>query len=79
MGPRMRIDVISIFPDYFAPLQLSLVGKAIASGLVSGASGWAGQKVDALGDSASGWVKENLRGQAGTISRVSTVTDSETK
>lgn len=34
MGPRMRIDVISIFPDYFAPLQLSLVGKAIASGLL---------------------------------------------
>ena len=30
----MRIDVISIFPDYFAPLQLSLVGKAITSGLV---------------------------------------------
>jgi len=30
----MRIDVISIFPDYFAPLQLSLVGKAIASGLL---------------------------------------------
>lgn len=31
----MRLDVVSIFPDYFAPLQLSLVGKAIASGLVS--------------------------------------------
>ncbi|GAB3622298.1 tRNA (guanosine(37)-N1)-methyltransferase TrmD [Mariniluteicoccus endophyticus] len=30
----MRLDVVSIFPDYFAPLQLSLVGKAIASGLV---------------------------------------------
>ncbi len=30
----MRIDLISIFPDYFAPLQLSLVGKAIAAGLV---------------------------------------------
>lgn len=30
----MRIDLISIFPDYFAPLQLSLVGKAVASGLV---------------------------------------------
>lgn len=31
----MRIDLVTIFPDYFAPLQLSLVGKAIASGLVS--------------------------------------------
>lgn len=30
----MRCDVVSIFPDYFAPLQLSLVGKAIAAGLV---------------------------------------------
>jgi tRNA (guanine37-N1)-methyltransferase len=30
----MKIDVVSIFPDYLAPLQLSLVGKAISSGLV---------------------------------------------
>ena len=30
----MRIDVVSIFPDYLAPLQLSLVGRAIESGLV---------------------------------------------
>jgi len=30
----MRIDVVSIFPDYFAPLHLSLVGKAISSGIV---------------------------------------------
>lgn len=30
----MRIDVVSIFPDYFAPLQLSLVGKAIDKGLL---------------------------------------------
>ena len=30
----MRIDLVTIFPDYFAPLQLSLVGKAIAAGLV---------------------------------------------
>ena len=32
--PLMRLDVISIFPDYLSPLSLSLVGKAIASGLV---------------------------------------------
>lgn len=31
----MRIDIISIFPDYFAPLQLSLIGKAITDGLLS--------------------------------------------
>ena len=30
----MRLDLITIFPDYFAPLQLSLIGKAITDGLV---------------------------------------------
>ena len=30
----MKIDVISIFPEYLAPLQLSLLGKAQNSGLV---------------------------------------------
>jgi tRNA (guanine37-N1)-methyltransferase len=30
----MRIDVVSIFPDYFSPLDLSLIGKARASGLL---------------------------------------------
>lgn len=30
----MRIDVVSIFPDYLAPLGLSLVGKAAASGVL---------------------------------------------
>lgn len=30
----MRVDVVSIFPDYLAPLRLSLVGKAIETGLI---------------------------------------------
>lgn len=30
----MRIDVVTIFPDYFAPLGLSLIGRAIADGLL---------------------------------------------
>ncbi|PDP84773.1 tRNA (guanosine(37)-N1)-methyltransferase TrmD [Glycomyces fuscus] len=30
----MRIDIISIFPDYFGPLDLSLIGRARASGLL---------------------------------------------
>jgi tRNA (guanine37-N1)-methyltransferase len=30
----MRVDVISIFPEYFSPLELSLIGKARASGLL---------------------------------------------
>ena len=30
----MRIDVVSIFPDYLAPLELSLAGKARAKGLL---------------------------------------------
>ncbi|MYM20085.1 tRNA (guanosine(37)-N1)-methyltransferase TrmD [Brevibacterium sp. 5221] len=28
----MRIDVVSIFPEYLAPLRLSLIGRAIADG-----------------------------------------------
>ncbi|MDG4792539.1 tRNA (guanosine(37)-N1)-methyltransferase TrmD [Micromonospora sp. WMMD1082] len=28
----MRVDIVSIFPEYFAPLDLSLVGKARANG-----------------------------------------------
>ncbi|MGH3506884.1 MAG: tRNA (guanosine(37)-N1)-methyltransferase TrmD [Nocardioidaceae bacterium] len=31
----MRIDVVTIFPDYLAPLELSLLGKARAAGLVT--------------------------------------------
>ncbi len=31
----MRIDAISIFPDYFAPLDLSLLGKARANDLIN--------------------------------------------
>src|SRR4051812_13114907 len=30
----MRLDVVTIFPDYLAPLHQSLVGKAIARGQV---------------------------------------------
>ncbi|MFJ6026334.1 tRNA (guanosine(37)-N1)-methyltransferase TrmD [Pseudarthrobacter sp. NPDC092424] len=30
----MRIDVVSIFPDYLAPLDLSLIGKARQDGLL---------------------------------------------
>lgn len=30
----MRIDIVTIFPDYLAPLELSLVGKACEQGLL---------------------------------------------
>jgi tRNA (guanine37-N1)-methyltransferase len=30
----MRLDIVTIFPDYFDALRLSLVGKAIDSGLI---------------------------------------------
>ncbi len=30
----MRIDVVTIFPDYLAPLELSLIGKARAEGVL---------------------------------------------
>ncbi|GGN53648.1 tRNA (guanine-N(1)-)-methyltransferase [Actinoplanes lobatus] len=28
----MKVDIVSIFPDYFAPLELSLIGKARTTG-----------------------------------------------
>src|SRR5690606_36367040 len=30
----MRVDIISIFPEYFAPLDVSLVGKARERGIL---------------------------------------------
>jgi tRNA (guanine37-N1)-methyltransferase len=30
----MKIDIVSIFPEYLAPLYLSLVGKAISDGVI---------------------------------------------
>lgn len=34
-GPRLRLDVVSIFPDYLEPLRLSLPGRAAERGIVS--------------------------------------------
>ena len=31
----MKLTAISIFPEYFAPLELSLIGKARSQGLVN--------------------------------------------
>ena len=33
-GAPLRIDVVTIFPDYFGPLDVSLLGKARARGLL---------------------------------------------
>lgn len=30
----MRVDIITIFPDYLSPLELSLVGKARRAGIL---------------------------------------------
>ena len=30
----MRLDVVTIFPEYLAPLRLSLIGRAIEDGLI---------------------------------------------
>lgn len=30
----MRVDIVTIFPEYFTPLELSLIGRARAAGLV---------------------------------------------
>ena len=34
MATKLRIDVVTIFPDYLAPLQLSLIGRAQRDGLL---------------------------------------------
>src|SRR5258708_14700173 len=31
----LRIDIITIFPDYFMPLSISLIGKAVQRGDIS--------------------------------------------
>src|SRR5665811_1131890 len=33
-GPAMRLDVVTIFPEYLAALDLSLIGKAREQGLI---------------------------------------------
>lgn len=34
MTPVLRLDVVTIFPEYLAPLRESLLGRAIADGLI---------------------------------------------
>ena len=34
-SPRLSLDIVTIFPDYFAPLELSLIGKARDQGLLA--------------------------------------------
>jgi tRNA (guanine37-N1)-methyltransferase len=34
-GPRLRIDVVTIFPEALAPLQTSIVGRAQSRGILS--------------------------------------------
>ncbi len=54
----MRIDVVSIFPDYLDPLRLSLVGKAIDKGLlelgVHDLRGWTHDKHRTVDDTPYG-------------------------
>ncbi|MCW2752682.1 MAG: trmD [Marmoricola sp.] len=54
----MRIDVVSIFPDYLAPLELSLPGKARANGLLDIAvhdlRTWTGDKHRTVDDTPYG-------------------------
>lgn len=33
-GPRLQVDVVTIFPEYLEPLRVSLLGKAAERGLV---------------------------------------------
>ena len=54
----MRIDVVTIFPDYLAPLDLSLVGKAREAGLldlrVHDLRDWAGDRHRTVDDAPLG-------------------------
>jgi len=54
----VRIDVVSIFPDYLAPLDLSLVGKARQTGLVEirlhDLRGWATDRHHTVDDTPTG-------------------------
>jgi len=54
----VRIDVVSIFPDYLAPLGLSLVGKAQTSGLldvrVHDLRGWTNDRHHTVDDTPYG-------------------------
>lgn len=54
----MRIDVLSIFPAYLAPLELSLIGRARAQGLLDVAvhdlRGWAEDRHHSVDDAAYG-------------------------
>jgi tRNA (guanine37-N1)-methyltransferase len=33
-APELRVDVVTVFPEYLAPLRLSLIGRAVARGVV---------------------------------------------
>lgn len=54
----MRVDIITVFPDYLAPLQLSLVGKAQREGLlqveVHDLRGWTSDRHRTVDDSPYG-------------------------
>lgn len=34
MSPRLAIDVVTVFPEYLAPLRLSLLGRAVRAGIL---------------------------------------------
>lgn len=54
----MRVDVVTIFPEYLEPLQVSLVGKARANGLldvrVHDLRGWTHDRHNTVDDSPYG-------------------------
>lgn len=54
----MRIDIITIFPEYFAPLDVSLLGKARAQGLIDigvhDLRGWAHDRHHTVDDTPYG-------------------------
>ena len=60
MSKVNRFDVISIFPEYLSPLNLSLIGKAHAAGLIElGVHDLRAQTTDVHGSVDS--IAENIR------------------
>ena len=54
----MRIDIVTIFPEYLAPLDVSLIGKAAAAGIldvrVHELRGWTHDRHNTVDDSPCG-------------------------
>jgi succinate-semialdehyde dehydrogenase/glutarate-semialdehyde dehydrogenase len=66
----MRIDVVTIFPDYLDPVRQSLCGRAIESGIVGVNTGMISTEVAPFGG-----VKDSGLGREGIRYAIEDMTD----